>query len=250
MSPATQSGPGEGPRTGKAVKLLIALVVVAVLLVGIWFSGAAITNDFEISMLLTGVWLGIAGLVCLLIARRRRDLRLPVIGAYLVTAVVVGVYLTSSTFLDDEVNEDVVSAQAPASGADASARGAERNGNPAEGGRSGPRSLLLAKGEFESLAHPASGIASAIRPAKGGRVLTLTDFEVDNGPDLRVYLVAGDAREESDVDDFKDLGALKGNKGNQQYTIPEDVNLERYSTVMIWCRAFSVAFARAPLGRP
>ena len=78
-------------------------------------------------------------------------------------------------------------------------------------------------------------------------MLTLTNFEVDNGPDLRVYLVAGPARDESGVDDFEDLGALKGNQGNQQYELPSGVDLERYSTVVIWCRAFSVNFARAPL---
>ena len=78
-------------------------------------------------------------------------------------------------------------------------------------------------------------------------MLTLTNFEVDNGPDLRVYLVAGPARDESGVDDFEDLGALKGNKGNQQYELPPQLDLERYSTVVIWCRAFSVNFARAPL---
>ncbi len=250
MSPATRTGPGEGPRTRVAVKLLIAVTVVAILLVGIWFSGAEITNDFEISMLLTGVWLGIAGLVCLLIALRRRDLRLPVMGAYLVTAVVAGIYLASTTFFDDEVNEDVVSAAATASDPDTSGAAAEGNGKPAAGAGSRPRNVLLVKGEFESLAHPAGGIASAIKLAKGGRVLTLTRFEVDNGPDLRVYLVAGDAREESDVDDFKDLGALKGNKGDQQYAVPADVKLERYSTVVIWCRAFSVAFARASLRAP
>jgi Electron transfer DM13 len=78
-------------------------------------------------------------------------------------------------------------------------------------------------------------------------VLTLTSFEVDNGPDLRVYLVAGAARDESEVDDSKDLGALNGNKGDQQYDIPCGLDLDRYSTVVIWCRASSVNFARAPL---
>ena len=57
-------------------------------------------------------------------------------------------------------------------------------------------------------------------------MLTLTNFEVDNGPDLRVYLVAGPARDESEVEDFEDLGALKGNKGNQQYDIPRGLDLE------------------------
>ena len=60
-------------------------------------------------------------------------------------------------------------------------------------------------------------------------------------------MVAGPARSESEVRDFRDLGGLKGNKGNQQYELPDDLDLGRYSTVVIWCRAFSVNFARAPL---
>jgi ribonuclease PH len=86
-----------------------------------------------------------------------------------------------------------------------------------------------------------------IDPGDGGTFLRLEDLAVDNGPDLRVYLVAGPARDESEVDDFEDLGALKGNKGDQQYDIPRGLDLGRYSTVVIWCRAFSVNFARAPL---
>lgn len=62
-----------------------------------------------------------------------------------------------------------------------------------------------------------------------------------------MYLVAGRARDESQVEAFEDLGGLKGNKGNQQYDIPRGLDLSRYSTVVIWCRAFSVNFARAPL---
>jgi hypothetical protein len=77
-------------------------------------------------------------------------------------------------------------------------------------------------------------------------VLTLTDFDVDNGPDLRLYLVAGPARSEDEVDDYVDLGALKGNRGDQQYELPAGLDLDRYATAVVWCRAFSVLFARAP----
>jgi hypothetical protein len=91
------------------------------------------------------------------------------------------------------------------------------------------------------------GVATAIDLARGGRVLTLTGFEVDNGPDLRLYLVAGDARGEQEVRDFVDLGELKGNRGDQQYRLPAGIDLSRYSTAVVWCRAFSVLFARAPL---
>jgi electron transfer DM13 len=59
--------------------------------------------------------------------------------------------------------------------------------------------------------------------------------------------VSGPARDESEVEEFRDLGALKGNKGDQQYDLPQGLDLDRYSTVVIWCRAFSVNFARAVL---
>ena len=36
-------------------------------------------------------------------------------------------------------------------------------------------------------------------------------------------------------------------KGRAQYEIPRGLDLDRYSTVVIWCRAFSANFARAPL---
>ena len=203
------------------LQLAVAVAVGVVRVAGSWVSGGVITNDVRLAMALTAVWMGVAAAACLAIGWRRPHLRVAVIGAYLLTAIVVGGYLGRSTLIDDQVNERVVSVT--------------------------PQNVLLSRGTFQSVAHPAEGIATTIRTAAGARVLTLTNFEVDNGPDLRVYLVAGPARDESGVDDFEDLGALKGNKGNQQYELPRGLDLERFSTVVIWCRAFSVNFARAPL---
>jgi hypothetical protein len=217
-------------------KVAAGLAVVVVVVAGIWVSGGLITNDFGLAMALTAVWMGVAAAACLAISWRRRSLRVPVIGAYLLTAIVAGGYLGRSTLFDDEVNERVVRVTADAPADAKNGRAAER-----------PQNVLLRRGQFESVAHPAKGTATTIRTATGQRVLTLTNFEVDNGPDLRVYLVAGPARDESEVDDFEDLGGLKGNKGNQQYELPREVDLDRYTTVVVWCRAFSVNFARAPL---
>jgi hypothetical protein len=177
---------------------------------------------------------------------RSAALRWPVLAAYVAVAVAAGGYLGSSTLVDDVVDEQVATA-APAGDATKSAAdaGATTNGKP--GRATPPRNVRLRGGRFEAVRHPAAGNATVIRLAEGGRVLTLTDFEVDNGPDLRVYLVAGPTRSEGDVDDFVDLGGLKGNRGNQQYEIPDRVNVDRYATAVIWCRAFSVLFARAPL---
>lgn len=208
--------------------LSIPLVAVTVL-AGIWVTGGLLTNDFLLAMALTAVWMAVAGLTCGLIAWRRRELRLPVLGTFLVVAAAAGFYLGRSQFVDDVVNERVVRAS-PAAPSDAAA----------------PRNVLVARGAFEGVAHSARGTARVIR-TPGRRVLTLTGFEVSNGPDLRVYVVPGPARTEEEVDDFRDLGALKGNKGNQQYDLPRQIDLDRPHTVVIWCRAFSVNFARAPL---
>jgi hypothetical protein len=86
-----------------------------------------------------------------------------------------------------------------------------------------------------------------IRLARGGRVLTLTRFATSSGPDLRVYLSTRDPAR-GGLGDVEDLGGLKGNKGDQQYRVPPDLDLRRYSTVVIWCRAFSVPFTSAALG--
>jgi Electron transfer DM13 len=75
----------------------------------------------------------------------------------------------------------------------------------------------------------------------GTRVLTLTRFATDPGPDLRVYVVPGDG---SDVSGAVDVAALEGNVGNQQYDLPDGTDA---GAVVIWCRAFSVAFGTAAL---
>lgn len=43
------------------------------------------------------------------------------------------------------------------------------------------------------------------------------------------------------------LGKLKGNKGDQNYTVPAEVNIADYSSVTIWCDRFDVSFGAAPL---
>jgi hypothetical protein len=60
-----------------------------------------------------------------------------------------------------------------------------------------------------------------------------------------VRLVPGDSQD-GGAAGAVDLGALKGNRGNQQYRIPGDVRVAGNS-VVIWCRAFSAPFGSARL---
>ena len=111
-------------------------------------------------------------------------------------------------------------------------------------------SKVLAKGEFHKAEKAGSGTATLYQLADGKRVLRLTDFAVDNGPDLHVRLIAADDAKDTDSvkkAEFVELAKLKGNKGNQNYDLPKDVDLSKYKVVSIWCNRFSVNFAAAPL---
>ena len=43
------------------------------------------------------------------------------------------------------------------------------------------------------------------------------------------------------------LGTIKGNMGDQNYTLDPDVELSKYRAVSVWCKRFSVNFGAARL---
>ena len=112
-----------------------------------------------------------------------------------------------------------------------------------------PQIIVEASGSFVSRSHPTEGSANVLGDGSGRRFLRLEDFRTDNGPDLNVYLSAAppDAPADAFDDDFVDLGDLKGNVGAQNYEIPVGLDLDRYSTVAVWCVRFSVVFGAAAL---
>ena len=137
-------------------------------------------------------------------------------------------------FVNKTVNEELPVAQA---GSMSMAKGTE------------PR--VLAKGDFRGLAHETTGAATVHQLADGKRLLRLSDFETSNGPDVHVYLVAAEvAKDNATVKQagFIDLGSLKGNKGDQNYEVPADADLNKYKSVSIWCARFGVNFGAATLG--
>ena len=220
--PATRSRPQV-----TAARLLAAPTVAVVVLVGVWVAGGVITNSFEASFVLTGVWFALAGAAVLLLASRARALRWPLLGGYAVTVAAVSGYLAWSMFDDRVVNERVVVAA------------------PAGERPSGGANVLEASGAFRSGEHETTGRASVVRLPDGRRVVTLTDFETSPGPDLRVRLVPG-ATEDGSAAGAEDLGALKGNRGDQQYDVPAGFDVSG-SSLVIWCRAFSANFGTAVL---
>ena len=77
-----------------------------------------------------------------------------------------------------------------------------------------------------------------------------SDFEVGPGPAFHVYLVPKTAiRSSADLKDvmFVDLGGLRSFKGSQRYAIPENIDLRKYQSVVIWCERFGVLISPADL---
>lgn len=113
-----------------------------------------------------------------------------------------------------------------------------------------PAAAVVAAGDFESRAHDSRGSAQVLDLGDGKRVLRLVDFATSDGPDLQVYLLGSPGAANGDdlaAGGHVSLGALKGNIGEQNYEIPDDVDLSRYGAVSIWCRRFGVNFATALL---
>lgn len=119
---------------------------------------------------------------------------------------------------------------------------------PALQGDSSPQPVV--SGRFYSILHPTEGTATIYRMGDGTRVLRFTSFSTSNGPDVHVYMVAADdAKDAATVENagFVDLGVIKGNIGDQNYMLSNDLDLAKYRAVSIWCKRFSVNFGAAAL---
>ncbi len=97
--------------------------------------------------------------------------------------------------------------------------------------------------------HKGEGTATIYSLADGTQVLRFEDFRVTNGPDLRVLLVKhDDPQERGDLDSgYEEVAKLKGNVGNQNYTIPNSIDVADYNSIVIYCKPFHVVFSVAPL---
>ena len=157
-------------------------------------------------------------------------------------------------FFDRRVDESLPTTAGETAGAsdEAAVVDAGTTGD-ATGPASGPEPIALARGEFAALEHETSGVALVVELEDGTRFLRLEDLETSNGPDLRVIITDQPLSDSWDVWDdgeYVDLGPLKGNIGSSNYEIPDELDLSRFKTAVIWCRRFSVGFGVAPLTMP
>ena len=233
-------------------RLVPVLIVATALGIGLLVLQRWIAETRTAAIILVSIWFAIVGIVALIATSRRPELRAPVLGTYLailIASVAIG-YWTG--FRDSEVNENVVVATDEASGSERDAAlagnaGAAENEAPKDeearpAKPTGP--VSLATGQFTGEdGHAGSGTATVVKETNGARTLTFTDVDVDPGVEVEVWLTP----DEASFDDRVELGGLKGNVGDQQYELPDDADLTRYDTVVLYCTPFTVRIAVAPL---
>ena len=115
-----------------------------------------------------------------------------------------------------------------------------------------PEALYTAK--LEGKVHQTSGRATIYKSSDGKEYLRLSNFTTSNGPDVHVLLVRPEdkALDQEIVKgglDNVELGALKGNQGDQNYDLPAATDLNKYQAVVIYCERFHAIFGVARLER-
>ena len=107
-------------------------------------------------------------------------------------------------------------------------------------------------GTLSGKLHETTGRATVYRQPDGTLTLRLTDFHTSNGPDVHVVLATADDPALHSAGPGKalasiEVGALKGNEGDQDYKLPANTDFRRYSTVAIYCVRFHAVFGTAML---
>jgi hypothetical protein len=223
-----------GRRTPTALRIAAVPLVAAMLIAGgILVVGQLLPGNAWVKIGLTIVWFVLAGAVLRRVAEATAPDLVPAFRIAVILGAVVLVGWYAQSFRGKEVQEQLV--VAPAAPAPDAPAEASRQATPAPGPR------LLGRGRLRGIDHTASGTAEVIED-DGDVVVQLRDFEVQPGPDYRLYLADGER-----PDGGRELGALKGTSGNQRYDVERRADARRFDTVLIWCRAFSVPVAAASL---
>lgn len=278
--PGTTTAPTAGRRHGRWARVSRLELAAAALVVVVMTGLVAIEPDIlrapfqnwrTLVFTFGGTALAAGALVAMVAGRVPPLLRIVVLG---VPLVVVSWWLISPYFRDEEVRETFATSIAaarttPQPGADAapavpttattspaaapitspSSPSTVATPAPSPAGTPAPSGpVLLGAGRFEGLAgHDGTGDAGIFRLDGGAHVLRLEDLDLDNGPDLRLYLLPG-ADQVTPGDGAVYLGRLRGNVGSLTYDLPAGfLPAAGAWTVLVWCEAFDVEFVGATL---
>ena len=227
-------------------RLIPALLIATALGIGLLVLQRWVAETKTAAIVLVAIWFAIVGAAALVMTSRRPELRTPLIGTFTAVLVATAAIGYATGFRDRTVDENVVMAaeRVPERDRDAALTGSSGAPGPVEPQRQQAEPAELSRGSFTGAdGHAGTGVATVVRDTDGSRSLTFTDFDVDPGAKVVVWLT----EDEANLDDRIDLGGLKGNVGNQAYELPDDADLRRYDTVVLYCTPFTVRIAVAPL---
>ena len=245
------------------VGALIAAVMLLLVLIEPDILEAPFENERTLLFTFGGTLLAAIAYVAMLWFRVPAVVRVIVL---VVPFVIVNWWLISPYFVDDEVDEEFSTSisdqlatpdETPVAAADPANPEAEEEpveqeppatAEPTEE-EPPPTSepALLGAGQFVGLAgHSGTGDAGIFENPDGSLVLRFENFDIENGPDLEVYLVPG-PDQTSLSEGSLHLGALKGNIGDQNYELPGAELAPGAYTALVWCEAFSVEFVGATI---
>ncbi|MGH2351209.1 MAG: DM13 domain-containing protein [Chloroflexota bacterium] len=174
---------------------------------------------------------------------------------FLVALAGFGIWTLSPLFYNRTVNETFpISQSQPATTSQSATQPMAQSATGASASTSSAPSEdgVVGKGSFSGADsfHQAEGAAAIYRLADGKLVLRLEDFRVTNGPDLFIAL-SGHPRPRTggEVHDggYEQLLRLKANQGNQNYELPEGIDVRGVRSVVIYCRTFRVVFGSAEI---
>jgi hypothetical protein len=195
-----------------------------------------------------------------------RRYRWPLVGAgFAILVVAFLAFRPDKLFVDDVVDEDLASAFATPVSDDFAPEVATTTtrattslpGAPATTTTTAPPTtteppapsepVVVKTGAFFGIDHAAEGTA-AIYEQAGRHVLRFEDdTDIQNGPDLYVWVLPSAEYEGGTPTEYIDLGKIKGNVGGQNYELPDDFDPTTEHSVLIWCLRFNTPFAAAPL---
>jgi hypothetical protein len=109
----------------------------------------------------------------------------------------------------------------------------------------------LYTGSFHSAARDTSGRATVYQHPNGSRVLTLSNFSTAHEPVLNVILLDGSSiannQNFTPGTNGRDIGEIKSSQPEQSYTLPADVDIDRFNIVAIYSAGLHAVFGTAKL---
>lgn len=108
--------------------------------------------------------------------------------------------------------------------------------------------IATVSGSFDGVGRYSAEGTATVYELDGQFVLRFEDdTDIQNAPDLFVYVLEAPSYDGGDPGEFINLGKIKGNVGGQNYELPAEYDPTIHQSVLIWCQRFTTPVATAPL---